>query len=314
MLKVLVSSAASDRLSTAAQFLSGFPHSAETLVIGGTRAAADDFARHYARLQDATFGIHRFSLLQLAARISALRLAADGRVPCSALGMEATVVRAVHAAHSDGSLQYFSPVALLPGFAKAVRATASELRAAGIAAVNLEHLPPPGPDVSSFLAAIEGQLTAAHLVDLAAAAGHIARTVCWKKPKDAVILTPTGPEKSPFVHDVVARLTSKPIKPKGITKDVGPFRIIWESKFGEEKAAVLKKLAGRRRTWASRKSARFARKTEGRWATYYSGPRESCGLRGKVNFLKATSRLPLIGSSSPGVHFCRPPIPAASAQ
>jgi ATP-dependent helicase/nuclease subunit B len=168
MLKVLISSAASDRLSAAAQFLSRFSNSAEILVIGATRAAADDFVRHFARLQHATFGINRFSLLQFAARISALRLAAKGQVPCSALGMEATVVRAVDDAHGNGSLQYFSPVALLPGFAKAVRATASELRAAGIAAVNLEHLPPPAPDVSSLLAAIEGQLAAAHLIDAAA--------------------------------------------------------------------------------------------------------------------------------------------------
>jgi hypothetical protein len=74
------------------------------------------------------------------------------------------------------------------------------------------------------------------------AAGHIARTICWKKPKDAVILTPTGQDKSPFVRDVVARLTSKTIKPKGITKDVGPFRIIWESNVEEDKTALLKKL------------------------------------------------------------------------
>ena len=167
MLKVLISSAASDRLSAAAQFLSGFPRSAEMLVIGGTRATADDFVRHYARLQGATFGIHRSSMVQLAARISALRLAANGGVPCSALSMEATVMRAVHEAHGNGSLEYFSPVALLPGFAKAVRATASELRAAGIGAVDLEHLPPPGLDVSSLLVAIEAQLTAAHLVDMA---------------------------------------------------------------------------------------------------------------------------------------------------
>jgi hypothetical protein len=140
MLKVLISPAASDRLSAAALFLSGFPHVAEILIIGGTRAAADDFVRQYARLQGATVGIHRFSLVQLAARISALRLAANGQVPCSALGIEAAVVRAVHDAHSNGSLQYFSSVALLPGFAKAVRATTSELRAAGIAADDLEHL------------------------------------------------------------------------------------------------------------------------------------------------------------------------------
>lgn len=75
-----------------------------------------------------------------------------------------------------------------------------------------------------------------------AGAGHIARTICWKKPKDAVILTPTGQDKSPFVRNVVARLTSKPIKPKGIARDVGPFRIIWESNVEEDKAVLLKKL------------------------------------------------------------------------
>jgi hypothetical protein len=74
------------------------------------------------------------------------------------------------------------------------------------------------------------------------AAAHIARNICWKKPKDAVILTPTGPDKSPFVRDAVARLTTKSIKPKGITPDVGPFRIVWESNMGEEKAALLSKL------------------------------------------------------------------------
>lgn len=75
-----------------------------------------------------------------------------------------------------------------------------------------------------------------------AAAGHIARTICWKKPKDAVILTPTGQDKSPFVRDVVTRLISKPIKPKGITKDVGPFPVVWESNVEEDKAGLLKKL------------------------------------------------------------------------
>ena len=74
------------------------------------------------------------------------------------------------------------------------------------------------------------------------AAGHIARTFCWKKPKDAVILTPTGQDKSPFVRDVVTRLSSNPIKPKGSTKDVGPFRVNWESNVEEDKAVLLKKI------------------------------------------------------------------------
>ncbi len=168
MLKVLISSAASDRLSGATQFLSEFPRSTEIFVVGATRAAADDFVRHYARLQAAAFGIHRFSLAQLAARISVLRLAGNGQAPCSALGVEATVARAVYEAQHRSALQYFSPVVSLPGFAKAVRATSSELREAGITASNLERLQAPAPDVGWLLTALEEQLSVAHLVDLAA--------------------------------------------------------------------------------------------------------------------------------------------------
>ena len=72
-----------------------------------------------------------------------------------------------------------------------------------------------------------------------AAAGGIARTLYWKKSKDVAILTPTGPDKNRFVRDVVTRLVSAPITPKGIPSAVGPFRIVWESNVEEEKAAVI---------------------------------------------------------------------------
>jgi UvrD-like helicase C-terminal domain len=75
-----------------------------------------------------------------------------------------------------------------------------------------------------------------------AAAGGIARTLYWKKSKDVAILTPTGPEKSPFVREVITRLTSKPITPQGIPTAVGPFRIVWESNVEEEKHAVIDRL------------------------------------------------------------------------
>lgn len=77
-----------------------------------------------------------------------------------------------------------------------------------------------------------------------AAAGGVARTLCWKQCKDVVILTPTTPEKSGFVRDVVDRLTSKPIQPSGITKPVGPFRVIWESNIVEAKAQIISRFLG----------------------------------------------------------------------
>jgi len=165
MVTVLISTAASDRLGAATRFLSQFSNSTEILVIGDTRAATDDFVRWYAREKGGTFGLHRFSLAQFAARTSVLKLAANSQAPCSALAVDATVARAVHEAQRRQALQYFSPVALLPGFAKAVRATCSELREAGITAPILERLPSPGPDVACLLAAVEEQLLAANLVD-----------------------------------------------------------------------------------------------------------------------------------------------------
>ena len=165
MVTALISTAASDRLAAATRFLSQFSNSTEILVIGDTRAATDDFVRYYAREKGATFGLHRFSLVELAARVSVRKLAADAQVPSSALAIEATIARTVHEAQKHNGLRYFSPVALLPGFAKAVRETCSELRDAHIQPSLIEHLPSPAPDVAILLTALEQQLSAAHLVD-----------------------------------------------------------------------------------------------------------------------------------------------------
>jgi len=87
---------------------------------------------------------------------------------------------------------------------------------------------------------LKGMLMAA--LNKNAAAGHAARTLYWKKAKGAVILTPTGPQKSKFARDVVARLSSSSIKPKGITSEVGPFRVIWECGVEEERVDLVSKL------------------------------------------------------------------------
>jgi len=75
-----------------------------------------------------------------------------------------------------------------------------------------------------------------------AAAGRAASTLYFRKPKDAVILTPTGPDKSPWIRDVVTRLTSRSIRPKGIPVDLGPFNVLWESSIEEERTGLLTRL------------------------------------------------------------------------
>jgi UvrD-like helicase C-terminal domain len=73
-------------------------------------------------------------------------------------------------------------------------------------------------------------------------AGGAARGIAYNGVKDVVILTPAGPEASPFVSDVVARLTEKHIQPAGVKAPVGPFRIEWESTNERERDALLAKL------------------------------------------------------------------------
>jgi hypothetical protein len=75
-----------------------------------------------------------------------------------------------------------------------------------------------------------------------AAAGRVAATLYWKKSKDPVILTPTGPGSSPWVRNVATRLRSKPIRPSGISPEIGPFNISWESNVEDEKAELQTRL------------------------------------------------------------------------
>jgi hypothetical protein len=73
-------------------------------------------------------------------------------------------------------------------------------------------------------------------------AGGAARGLAYNGLKDVVILTPTGPETSAFVCDVVTRLTEKPIQPSGVKVPVGPFRVEWESSSESERDALIARL------------------------------------------------------------------------
>ena len=74
-----MSASARVRLEAAAAFVADCPAATEVLVVGATREAADDFCRGVAVTRGATFGLHRFTLGQLASRIATATLAAAGR-------------------------------------------------------------------------------------------------------------------------------------------------------------------------------------------------------------------------------------------
>src|SRR5690349_18773649 len=116
MLRVVISTSAAARLDAARQFLANRHPAAEAAIVGATRGAADDLARAVAAEAAATFGLARFSLTELAARACHERFARGRRAPGTQAGAEAIAARAAFDAHAAGELQYFAPVAGMPGF------------------------------------------------------------------------------------------------------------------------------------------------------------------------------------------------------
>jgi CRISPR/Cas system-associated exonuclease Cas4 (RecB family) len=166
VIRVLVSSSSAERLDAARAFLAGLPPGGGALIVGASRGAADDLARDATQAAGATFGLHRASLLQLAAGLAAAGLARRGLAPSTALGAEALAARVTFEATGAGALDYFEPVARFPGFARAVASTVGELRLAHVSADALAA--PDGRaahDVGELLARFEDALRAGELAD-----------------------------------------------------------------------------------------------------------------------------------------------------
>jgi ATP-dependent helicase/nuclease subunit B len=163
----ILSASASIRLHEARKFLDTFSAGTEVLLLGASRGAVDDLARTIAMEKGATFGLHRLSFTQLAARLAAEELAANGQAPSSALGYEAVAARAAFEANKDKALDYFSPVSSTPGFPKALARTLQELRLAGVAAGRLAGLLRSGPDLADLLDRVETLMSEAGASDRA---------------------------------------------------------------------------------------------------------------------------------------------------
>lgn len=113
----------------------------------------------------ATFGLHRFSLTQFAARLAIVKLATAGVTPSSAVGAEALAVRAAYEAATRNELPYFAPVTKFPGFARATAPTLGELRASGVAAEKLEALEEAGSDHAALLERYQDQMEEVSVAD-----------------------------------------------------------------------------------------------------------------------------------------------------
>jgi len=156
------------RLAAAEAFICGFPAGSELLLVGATRDAIDELVRGLTPERGATFGLHRFSLTQLAAQLAAVRLAERGLAPASGLGVEVLAAHCAFEAAREGALQYFSPVVHLPGFGRALARTLNELRLARVEASALAPLGARGADLARLLTRFDGRLRASRIADRAA--------------------------------------------------------------------------------------------------------------------------------------------------
>ncbi|MGH7488785.1 MAG: hypothetical protein ACREMY_24760, partial [bacterium] len=146
----------------ASVWLQSLPPHSEALILGPTKAASDEFARTFSRA-----GLHRLTLIQLAAELATNPLAEQDLAPASRLGLEALTAHVVHCLRRDGRLVYFRPVADTPGFARALAATLHELRLNAVTAEMLARSGEPGTDLACFLTLYERQLRERKLADQA---------------------------------------------------------------------------------------------------------------------------------------------------
>jgi CRISPR/Cas system-associated exonuclease Cas4 (RecB family) len=163
-------------LSEARRFLADWTGSREVVVLGATKAAADEFVRGSSN--GGLLGVHAMTLTQLAASIASRAMGEAGLAPLTRLGAEAVAARIADAALEARQLKYFKPVADAPGFARAAAATLTELRLQKIEAPDLRRAGKPGADLAYLLGLFDEQLEERALADLADVLALATREVC----------------------------------------------------------------------------------------------------------------------------------------
>ena len=135
---IVIHASAAARLAAARAHLAGLPAGGEVLIVGASRAAADELAIRWAVERGGSFGVQRAGLAELVAKLAMPALARDRLTPTAPLGEEALAARVVFDAAGAGALRYFAPVAGMPGFPRALGRTLAELRMAGVGSDRLD--------------------------------------------------------------------------------------------------------------------------------------------------------------------------------
>jgi hypothetical protein len=147
------------------------------LVVGASRAAADELVARVAMQRGGLFGVVRTSVIELVMRLALPGLSRRGLTPTTAIGAEAVVARARFDAVEDEALGYFGPVAGTPGFPRAASRTLDELQMASVDPVALAALDRAGADLAELLQGIERE---------SSKAGTVSRAGLWAAATEAL--------------------------------------------------------------------------------------------------------------------------------
>ena len=209
------SAAAAARLAAAHRFLDTVSPATEALLVGASRDAVDDFARELSARRSATFGLHRFSLRQLAARVASIQLARRGLAPATRLGAEAVAARAAFEELEQDTLGYLAPIARLRSFGRTLASTLEDLRLGGVGPERLDVCGAVGADVDLLARRYALQLEQANLIDIPdlyrLAAAAVTGTDPVGVPLEVPVLLLDVPVRDEATLELVGALASRAV-------------------------------------------------------------------------------------------------------
>src|SRR2546430_14688254 len=126
--QLIISMSTRGRLEAVQSWLRTFARDREVLILVPHSMAADHLVHALVAQDGSRFGLQRFTLSRLAARIAAPELARRRVVPCTSLSLAAVSARAVHRVVTEGRGGPLATVASRPGFPRALAQTFQDLR------------------------------------------------------------------------------------------------------------------------------------------------------------------------------------------
>ncbi len=167
MIHVHIGSGTRARTHEVVSFVAERARDDEMLLVGGTREAVDQIAHDVTETHTATFGLGRYSLLQLASVLATPVLVERGLAPATSLGIEAVASRVAFDAAEAGLTPRLEPVRRFPGFASALARTLTELRLARTPPDALRAAGDDSAEIGLLLERYESALRDAGVVDRA---------------------------------------------------------------------------------------------------------------------------------------------------